>query len=385
MSRLKLLLITNRYPAHPDDGASPFVADFVSRLRHHDIQCTVVTPHHEAAHYDDDDVIRFRWGEDKKTIGALPLYRPSSWQKIAAYFRAGYSEADRLHRLTGFDFCLALWAAPSGLIARRLYHNCGLPYAVWCLGSDIHTYARLPLIGSLIVETLREAVKVFSDGYALGEKARMLSGRPFEYLPSMRRTGVSYSPAENKRKLFVCPGRVERSKGVFDLLDAFQSIAAQIPEWNLVYIGDGAARSRLFKRIKSLGLHDRVTCAGFLPRGEMFRLMGEASAIIIPTHRDSLPLTFGEAMQLKKPVLATDIGDLKRFIDKYDVGLVVPPQAPDQLAEGILAMAENRCRINPRFEECVREIDIDMAAEKFAGWLKEYIADNGVRRKVTAC
>ncbi|MFH1701149.1 MAG: glycosyltransferase [Candidatus Zixiibacteriota bacterium] len=144
----KLLVISNRYPAHPDDGASPFVFDFVKRLRQNEIDVTVLTPFHQAERYDDEyNAIRFKWSETKKTIGSIPKYSPRSWYKSYKYFRNGWSQTKTLHQEKKFDFVLALWAAPSGIFARKLKNLYSVPYAVWCLGSDIHSYARLPFVG----------------------------------------------------------------------------------------------------------------------------------------------------------------------------------------------------------------------------------------------
>lgn len=375
MLSYKLLIITNRYPANADDGASPFVADFVRGVRRTGIDCTVLTPYHEAKSYDDDSgVVRFSWGENHRTIGSLPLYNPSSWQKIISYFGNGFREAARLHRDKNFDFCLALWAAPAGLIARRLKKEFGLPYAVWCLGSDIHTYPKLPIVRNMIIDTLKNSVRVFTDGHALGETAKALSGMDSHYLPSLRQVDHIPPPASQQQKnFFVCPGRVEAAKGVYDLLDAFRIVAERHKSWLLYYIGDGDARTKLLKKIKTYDLDDRVLCPGFLPTEEMFRVMAQARAVVIPTRSDSLPLTFGEAMQLKRPVVVTDVGDLKHFTEKYEVGLVVPSASPDLLAEALEQMIDHGEDIKGRYDECVEELDIDHAADSFVQWLTEYM------------
>ena len=382
MSSIKLLLITNRYPAHQDDGASPFVSDFVEGLRSRGVDCTVLTPYHQASHYDHDDaVVRFHWGEEKRTIGSLPMCRPTSWLKIRQYMRRGYDRAAALHREKRFDFCLALWAAPSGIFARRLNIEFGLPYAVWCLGSDIHTYARLPILRKIIRDVLVGSARVFCDGYGLGEQAQALAGCECHFLPSLRRvTRLSRSEAVPRENLFVCPGRVERSKGVFDLLEAFGAIASDFPDWSLAYIGDGRARKKLEKLIETSGLGRQVKSLGFLPSDGMFRSIESARAVVIPTWSDSLPLTFGEAMQLERPVIVTDVGDLRRFTERYHVGVVVPPASPAQLAAALRRFIEENRDYGDGFDECVRELDVDVAAERFLAWL----ADTGVDRVVPA-
>jgi glycosyltransferase involved in cell wall biosynthesis len=386
MSPIKLLLITNRYPAYKDDSASPFVADFVAGLRRNEIETTVLTPYYHAEQFDDDARInRFKWEEENRTIGSLPLFKPSSWSKIASYIRQGYRSAEILHRRNDFDFCLALWAAPSGLFAHRLNKKYDLPYAVWCLGSDIHTYTKIPIIGNMIHDTLTASDRVYSDGHELGRTAERLTGCRYHFLPSLRKTNFM-PPSETKReRLLVCPGRVEKSKGVFDLLEAFRSLADRFDSWSLYYIGDGNARLKLQKEIDACGLHGRVKTLGFLKSEEMFRLIDISAGVVIPTHCDSLPLTFGEAMQLKRPVIVTDVGDLKYFTEKYDVGLVVPPASTNLLAEALAEFITDEKEYDGGFDECVRELDIDMAADRFAGWLQNHLGHHVPVRENVLC
>lgn len=387
MSHLKLLIITNRYPAHADDGASPFVADFVAGLRRNDIDCTILTPNHQADKYDDDNqIVRFDWGETKLNIGSLPKMAPSSWLKIKKYVTVGQSEAIRLHQEHNFDYCLALWAAPSGLFAKKLYDKYNLPYAVWCLGSDIHTYAKLPLVGSKIVKVLKSADVVYSDGRDLGRQAQKLSGRQYQFLPSMRRATIPDDVNQTGcHKRFVCPGRVEKSKGVYDLLASFRRISAQFPDWKLTFIGDGGVRSELERRIKKYGLQDKVNLTGFVPREKMWRLISESDAVIIPTHADSLPLTFGEAIQLKRPVIVTDIGDLRYFTERYRVGLVVPAKNRSYLTKAMIRFCTNDWKPDENFDGCAAELDIDRAADRFADALKGTTTDNVTTGKVPIC
>lgn len=383
MPDVRLLVLTNRYPAHHDDSASPFAADFVARLEGNGIRCTVVTPYHRASRYD-NPAIRFDWGEAERTIGSLPLILPSTWKKISAYFEQGYTAARAQHQKQYFDFCLALWAAPAGLIARRLKREFSLPYAVWCLGSDIHTYARLPIVGRQIAETLRQSDRVYSDGHALGKMAQELSGCRYYFLPTMRRVTESIPAPDKPERLLICPGRLEKPKGVFDLLDAVRLMGKQFDDWSLYFIGDGSARKSLQRKIIAGGLEDSVRLLGFIPAKEMFRLISLSTAVIIPTHADSLPLTFGEAMQLGKPVIATDVGDLRYFIEKYRVGTVAPPRQTGELAGAIINLLAQGRDFRPGCAACARELDVDSAADQFAGWLHNHLAHKNVPRPVEA-
>jgi glycosyltransferase involved in cell wall biosynthesis len=177
---------------------------------------------------------------------------------------------------------------------------------------------------------------------------------------------------------------VEKSKGVFDLLKAFNLVADKFNSWSLHFIGEGSARQELQNRIESHGLTDRVKSIGLLPREEMFRQIAKSRAVIIPTRLDSLPLTFGEAMQLKRPVIVTDIGDLRQFTEKYKVGLVVPPRSPEYLADAITTFIREKKDYGNRFDACLEELDIDQAANNFTSWLQNYLSHRTAHREAAA-
>ena len=281
---------------------------------------------------------------------------------------------------------MALWAAPSGLTARRLKNEFALPYAVWCLGSDIHTYARLPYVGGRIIDTLRQSDRMYSDGHQLGQMAQQLSGCRYFFLPSLRKVNLTKPGKElRQERLLVCPGRVEKAKGVFDLLDAFRLISKQHNSWSLYYIGDGSASAALQKKINHHRLSDRVRLLGFLPTEEMCRMVSLAAAVVIPTHVDSLPLTFGEAIQLRRPVIATDVGDLRYFVEKFNVGMVVPPHSPQALADALSRFIAQKKDYSKGFDACAAELDIDAAAGQFADWLKNHLSHKSTVREEAVC
>jgi len=113
--------------------------------------------------------------------------------------------------------------------------------------------------------------------------------------------------------------------------------------------------------------------------------MNLAAGVIIPTRCDSLPLTFGEAMQLKRPVIVTDIGDLKYFTEKYGVGLVVPPGSPNHLAEAMIRFISEKKEYGHGFDECVEELDIDRAADRFTDWLHNHLAHRTAAPEKALC
>ena len=369
----RLLLISNRYPAGPNDTASPFVYDFRKALEQRGLEIDIVTPHYQSPRddyrYIDDRVHRFQWSDGRKVISQLPLYDPLSLFKMRRYLRNGYKTAAELLDKRKYSAIMALWALPSGFIASRLSRQYNIPYALWTLGSDINCWATKPLVGRLTVNVLKKADILYADGYELAMKVQALSDKDCRFIPSFHSIEFEKVPYESSEKYFLCPGRVEKAKGVFDLLEAFRLFQSDHNDWKLYYVGAGRAENDLQRKIVSHRLEKSVRCFGYLERKAFNRLVRLAAAVIIPSHSDSLPLTFGEAMQLGRPVITSDVGDMPYLVDRYKVGYHFPAGDIGALAERMDWMNRASTDFAASCPAVVKILDIRNAAEAVTKWL----------------
>ncbi|MCX6829252.1 MAG: glycosyltransferase [candidate division Zixibacteria bacterium] len=369
----RLLLISNRYPAGPNDTASPFVYDFRKALEQRGLEIDIVTPHYQSPRddyrYIDDRVHPFQWSDGRKVISQLPLYNPLSLFKMRRYLRNGYKTAAKLLDKQEYSAIMALWALPSGYIASRLSRQYNIPYAVWALGSDINCWATKPFVGRLTVSVLKKADILYADGYELAMKVQALSDKDCRFIPSFHSIEFEKVPYESSEKYFLCPGRVEKGKGVFDLLEAFRLFHSSHNDWKLYYVGAGRAENDLQRKIVSQRLEKSVRCFGYLERKAFNRLVRLAVAVIIPSHSDSLPLTFGEAMQLGRPVITSDVGDMPYLVDRYKVGYHFPAGDIGALAERMDWMNRASTDFAASCPAVVKILDIRNAAEAVTKWL----------------
>ncbi|RKX32000.1 MAG: hypothetical protein DRP46_02095 [Candidatus Zixiibacteriota bacterium] len=373
-SKKRLLIITNRYPAGPDDVASPFVHDFRKALEADNIQTDVVTPYYQSQYggkdYIDDAVHVFRWSDGSRVISQLPLYHPASILKIKRYFQRGYETAAKLLNRNKYDGILALWAAPSGYIAERLSEKYDIPFAVWALGSDINSWAQLPIVGKIIVKVLKNSHRLYADGYELAVKVKALAGKECQFIPSYHAIEIDAVRPEIPAKGFVCVGRVEKSKGVFDLLEAFRIFVKRHSDYRLDYIGTGRAETQLKKMIEEYHLSNSVASHGYLPRCEINELLVNSTAAVIPSHADSLPLTFGEAMQAGVPVICSDVGDMPYFVDRYKAGYHYPAGDVGALAEKMEEILAGAAQCAANCQAALSELDICNSVMAIRGWLE---------------
>jgi glycosyltransferase involved in cell wall biosynthesis len=103
--------------------------------------------------------------------------------------------------------------------------------------------------------------------------------------------------------------------------------------------------------------------------------MQKAAAMIIPSHGDSLPLTFGEAMQADLPVICSRVGDMPHYIDKYNVGFHYPAGDVARLCDRMGKMIRHFTELGKNCRGFVEEICIATSAREISGWL------DGVRER----
>jgi len=107
-------------------------------------------------------------------------------------------------------------------------------------------------------------------------------------------------------RYFLFVGRLERGKGIFDLLDAYASLPAELrSQLGLVFVGDGSARSQLQKRAAAVK-PDSIHIAGFLQREQLAIFYALAETFVFPTHTDPWGLVVNEAMSCGLPVVCSN-------------------------------------------------------------------------------
>lgn len=89
-------------------------------------------------------------------------------------------------------------------------------------------------------------------------------------------------------------GRLEQSKGIEDLLEAYASSMRKIPLWIAGSAPQDDYQERLEQLCSQLGIRDRVRFLG--NRSDVLSLMANARAIVIPSHHEAFGRIMPEAM-----------------------------------------------------------------------------------------
>lgn len=153
-----------------------------------------------------------------------------------------------------------------------------------------------------------------------------------------------FHPAPNRQReqplrlLFV--GRLVAYKGVEYLIEAMNHAPGI-----LTIVGRGPLESEVRQKTEELGLTDCIHMTGYVSDEELLALYQQADVFILPSisRAESFGYVLAEAMACETAAISTEIGSGTSYINQHvETGFVVPPCAPNALADAIIKLDRDR-------------------------------------------
>lgn len=334
---MKVWLISSSYPRTPDEAvnAGVLARDLALSFRDMGHEVRVISPAKPGGITPDDglDLTEIRWLNPTLNMADLKPRRPKDFLSIASLIISSWWSVRSIRRSDPPDLIVALWAIPSGFLARWGATGASQS-AVWLLGSDVWNASTYPFGERLLAGSLGGATEIYADGMDLVEETRRLTGMVPRFLPSVRRLPeVERRSSGHGRLLFI--GRYHHNKGPDILLGAFAEILAVIPDMTLTMFGSGPLADDLRDRAAQPDLKGHVSIAGPIGAREVVDAMASHQLLVIPSRIDSVPLILGDAAQVGIPVVATDVGGLGDAVSSYGLGTVCPTASKSDISAGI--------------------------------------------------
>jgi glycosyltransferase involved in cell wall biosynthesis len=140
-------------------------------------------------------------------------------------------------------------------------------------------------------------------------------------------------PAEVGKLRLLHVGRTIRTKALRDVVRAMAQLR-DLPGVTLVSAGDGPDLAACKAEAEKLGVADRVTFLGRIPRDRVDAEYRAADVFCFPSFREPMGGVFFEAMEWGLPVIAAARGGPDFIIDDAS-GLRLPVETPEQFARDI--------------------------------------------------
>lgn len=138
-----------------------------------------------------------------------------------------------------------------------------------------------------------------------------------------------HSPKE--RSYFLYASRLDSSKGIFLLLESFK----QLPEQQLVIIGDGPEKEAVLSYIEEHGL-ENVRFLGFTPHEQTMSYLHHAKALLFPSQwYEGFPVIIAESLAVATPIIGSNIGNTASIIEDGKTGLLFEYNSIDDCIQKI--------------------------------------------------
>ena len=137
--------------------------------------------------------------------------------------------------------------------------------------------------------------------------------------------------------LIVFSSRLIREKGVFELLEAFDSCSEYFPDIALILAGDGP----LFDKIQARNAAN-VFFAGRLTYSDNLALIKQADIFILPTYSEGFSSVVLEAAVLEKCIITTPTGGSPELITHKKSGILLEDASPDSIRKALIYCLDNK-------------------------------------------
>ena len=136
----------------------------------------------------------------------------------------------------------------------------------------------------------------------------------------------------------VCVTRISRDKGLLDLHRAMSLLQRRgVGAPKLLLVGDGPDVELVSAEMEPLVRAGQVVMTG--RRDDVRSLLAVGDFFVLPTLHENLSYAILEAMCAGKAVLTTSVGGNPEVVLDGETGVLVPPQAPEALADALESLA----------------------------------------------
>ncbi len=135
-------------------------------------------------------------------------------------------------------------------------------------------------------------------------------------------------------------GRIEMSKGVFELLEAFKILRIKHPNVSLTFAGDGRDDEKLKAIVRDCELHN-VHFSGFVENEEKSNVLLKADIYAFPSYTEGMPNSVLEAMAYGLPVYTRPVGGIPDIFQNGENGILESSLEPTIIAKHLIWMIEH--------------------------------------------
>lgn len=137
-------------------------------------------------------------------------------------------------------------------------------------------------------------------------------------------------------------GRLKAYKSVDVLIRAFEKIAREVDDAQLIIVGSGEEENSLKRLTSELNLNGKVVFKGRVSEKEKIGLLQKAWVFVNPSFMEGWGITTIEASACGTPIVASDVPGLRDSVKDMETGCLVSYGNSDAFAESILTIIKDK-------------------------------------------
>jgi teichuronic acid biosynthesis glycosyltransferase TuaC len=240
-----------------------------------------------------------------------------------------------------FDAIDAHYVYPDGVAAVWLGQALNLPTVITARGTDVNLIPRYAIPRRLIRQAIAGSAAMIAVSTAIKD-ALLDLGAPSEKVTVLR-NGVDttlFRPFDREmargklgltRPTLISVGLLIERKGHHRIVEAM----SQLPDFDLLIVGEGPERDSLTTLIDRLGLRAQVRLLGAQPHAELPSLYSAADALVLASSREGWPNVLLEAMACGTPVIASNIWGNPEAVREPAAGVLMEQNTPGGVVGGV--------------------------------------------------
>ncbi len=242
----------------------------------------------------------------------------------------------------GADLIHAHTAIPGGQAAAVLARELRIPFICTVHGYDAIWIRSPGPVRDAILRVFREAAKIICVSEAVRQRCLEHDPRPEHFV--VIHHGVEVPPLDRRptqrsdgsQRTILSVGNLIPQKGFVELLQAFSQVHNELPEVDLIIVGTGPDRDRLWRLSSSLGIDNCVHFLGWQPRDAVLNMQEQASVFCLASVDEGFGLVYLEAMSRGTPIIGSEREGIADLVIHGENGWLVPPRSSSAIASALL-------------------------------------------------
>ncbi len=175
------------------------------------------------------------------------------------------------------------------------------------------------------------------------------------------------------RRVMIFVGRLDQQKGLLPFFQVLPPVLEELPDYDLLVVGDGPQRAALAQLAKQLGIAERVHFAGW--RCDVPNLLAAANVLVLPSRWEGMPNVVLEAMAAGKPVVATRAQGVVELLGPAADEQTAAVDSADEFCDKLLSIlrrAELQQALGARNQErAIQQFSIELCASQYGQLLSQ--------------